>query len=128
MFLIEWIRAWFTYPMLLLGPLLLSWLALLGGCSSLGGMTAADIEKLDKLSNIARQYGPQGSASLRAGRPSIAAFIEGVILIPGFEVDLSASADSARNLSDGKTKGQPGAEGVVGSPPGTPGSTDEDAG
>ena len=78
---------------------------LCGGCGGLSGVTPADIEKVEKLSNIARQYGPQGSASLRAGRPFIAALIEGVIVIPGFEVDLSAAADSARNLSDPKPDG-----------------------
>ena len=78
-------------------------------CSaSVGNLTDKDIDKIDKLSGIAQSWGPEGSLRIRAGRPFLAALVEGVLVIPGLEIDMDASADPARRTrSPVKTETDP---------------------
>ncbi len=72
--------------------------ALVCGLCSCGGVSLnkADIENVQALSDIVQSYGPRGSLRARAGRPVIAGIINGVILVPGFEIDAEVDADSKK--------------------------------
>ncbi len=66
-------------------------------CSAnVANLTDNDIDRIAKLSEIAQSWGPEGRLRIRAGRPFLAGLFEGVLVIPGVEIDMDASADPAR--------------------------------
>lgn len=72
-------------------------LAVQCGCSAnVANLTDNDIDRIGALSDIAKSWGPEGSLRIRAGRPFLAGLFEGVLVIPGVEIDMDASADPAR--------------------------------
>lgn len=77
----------------------LGWFTL-AGCGDLNKWSDADIQKARELSKIAQSWGPQGRIGVRAGRPFVAGLVEGVILIPGFEADVSAEAAATDPLAE----------------------------
>ena len=59
--------------------------------------TQEDVAVVRELGAIAKEFGPRARASLRTGRPFVAGIINGVIVIPGTEIDVDISADPVRS-------------------------------